>query len=269
MNDKPYIIPKPTSPYAALDFPDGIPVTHPIPVGMSDGNLLWDLDFDRATAAQLLSIAQLVATARQIHIDEVIAGIKQTQNFGIHHLHVAGLVGDDTSPDYLEAFGRAYRAKMLLEQVPVPIVLVVQLLDAIALYSELGQAVCMVGSNDPKSETAELVGNWLDNIPPAIAQYAPELGQMLIDKREEDCDRMLSLLQSTDCTQEVKVPIGGYEAYLAIGCLQLMSRNTESKIIDTIRHFIRTLSDGVVQLVPEVNWLIERGWHPEFDGGGE
>jgi hypothetical protein len=111
--------------------------------------------------------------------------------------------------------------------------------------------------------------NGLDLLPPAIAEYAPELGQILIDKREEDCDRMLSLLQSTNCKQDIKVPIGGYEAYLAIGCLQLMSRNTESKIIDTIRHFIRTLSDGVVRLVPEVNWLIERGWHPEFDGGGE
>jgi hypothetical protein len=56
------------------------------------------IKFDRATAAQLLSIAQLVATVRGIHVDEVIAGIKQTQNFGIANHHVAKLIGDDKDP---------------------------------------------------------------------------------------------------------------------------------------------------------------------------
>jgi hypothetical protein len=262
-----HIIPKPTSPYATLDFPVGIPVTHPLPIGMSDGELLWDLDLLNTSAAQLLSIAQLVATTRKIHVNEVIADIRQTQNFGICHAHVFMLVGCDSHAYELEALGRSYRAKILLEQSAVGITVCMQLLDAIVIYSELGQAVWIIGSNDPESETAKLVGNWLDTVPPAIAPHAPELAQILIDKQEEDGDKMVSLLSLLDRSVEIKVSIAPYTAYLAIASLQLMSRNPNSKILDNIRHYIRTLSAGILQIAPEVEWLIERGWHPEFDGG--
>jgi hypothetical protein len=263
-----HIIPKPTSPYADLNFPAGIPVLHPIPIGMSCGDLVWDLDFDRLTPDLLIAIADAVARFQCTDAAVVLEYITRRGEFSIQHEYVFMLVGDDTTTDELEAFGRSYRAKILLEQSAVGITVCMQLLDAIAIYSELGQAVWIIGSNDPESETAELVGNWLDTVPPAIAPHAPELAQVLINKREEDCDKMVGLLESIDRELEIKLSIAPYTAYLAIASLQLMSRNPNSKILDNIRHYIRTLSAGILQIAPEVEWLIERGWHSEFDGGG-
>lgn len=269
MSNKPCIIPKPDSPYASLDFPDGIPVTYPIPIGMVDEKLLWDLDIPRTTDEQLLAIAQLVATSWRIHVDEVIAGIKQTKNFGIAHHNVARLVGKDATPDHLEACGRAFRAKMLLERHPTDIVLCLGLLDAVALYSELNHAVWILNSNDPTSETALLVGSWIECLPILIAPHAPELARVLIDKVEANCWLLPDLLGAINPNLQIDIPIPAYTAYLAIACLQLMSRNPNSRILDNIRHYIRTFSAGILQIVPEVNWLLERGWHPEFDGGGQ
>lgn len=32
---------------------------------------------------------------------------------------------------------------------------------------------------------------------------------------------------------------------------------------------IAELKGAIVQLCPESSWMMERSWHPEFDGGGE
>jgi hypothetical protein len=266
---KPYIIPKPTSPYATLDFPAGIPVTHPIPVGMVDGNLLWDLDIPRTTDEQLLSIAQLVATARQIHIDEVIAGIKATQNFGIAHHHVAQLIGDDTSPDNLEAFGRAYRVKHFLMRFD-PILATLTIDDAIVMYCEGTYALSELNPED--SECRQIVDLWMPVIIRSIGQHSPPLAKIL--RRSEVMPSDLVPYMSieyfdTVADIEIELPIPAYTAYLLCAVLQLRLRDPECATTEPIRHYIKMLEGAIVQLCPEASWLMERNWHPEFDGGGE
>jgi hypothetical protein len=265
IKEKPYILPKPTSPYAALNFPAGIPVTHPIPVGMSDGNLLWDLDLDRTTAAQLLLIAQLVATARSIHIDEVITGIKATQNFGIAHHHVDQLIGDDTTADDLEAFGRAYRVKhFLMRSKTVFAMLTIN--DAIVMYCETTYALFQLNPVD--SECRQIVDLWMPVIIRSIEQHSPPLAKIL--RRSEVMPSDLVPYMSVEYFDtvadiEIELPIPAYTAYLLCAVLQLRLRDPECPTTEPIRHYIKMLEGAIVQLCPEASWLMERNWHPEFD----
>jgi hypothetical protein len=273
MNNNYYLIPKSNSPYATLDFPNGIPVAYPLPVQMGGDNLIWDVDLNQITAKHLDGLANLVATARGVGIDTVISGIKADGKFGICLNQIERVVGDSKieamSMYEIEALARACRAKLLLTRSRITITLNISVLDAIALYSDLGQAVLILGSNDPQSESAELVGNWLDTILPRLAVYAPGVAQVLIDKQEQDDDQLLALFELIDSEIEMNVAIPCYTAYLVIACLQLILRSSERTMLDDVRHYIRALSGSIVQIAPEVNWLLERGWHPEFDGGGE
>lgn len=88
------------------------------------------------------------------------------------------------------------------------------------------------------------------------------LAQVLIDRQYKDDDQLLALFESIDPEIKINVPIPCYTAYLAIGCLQLILRSSERRMLDDVRHYIRALSEGIVQIAPEVNWLLERGWHP-------
>lgn len=68
---------------------------------------------------------------------------------------------------------------------------------------------------------------------------------------------------------EISVKIKPWIAYLLISALQMRTRDLSCGMLNEIRHYIRQLSQGIVMICPEASWMLERGWHPEFDEGGE
>ena len=251
------IIPNPDSPYAALDFPAGIPVTHPIPIGMVDGDLLWDLDIPRTTDEQLLSIAQLASEHLGVDLRTIVDRIKQAQNFGICHEHVKGLTGDNSSPDQLEGMGRTYRVRHFLTRSnPIQIVLTID--DAICLYCESKYALYQIGD----SPSGEMVDLWLLIIIREVAKHSHDLVKVLLrdEATQADFDRVYSGGNFEKLVDiEIKMSIPAYTAYLLTGVLQLRLRDPDCSIPDPIRHYLKTLESAIVQLCPESSWLLDRG----------
>lgn len=68
---------------------------------------------------------------------------------------------------------------------------------------------------------------------------------------------------------EIDLPIPAYTAYLLCAILQIRLKDPDCGTKEPIRHYINMLESAIVQLCPEARWMMERNWHPEFDGGGQ
>lgn len=196
--------------------------------------------------------------------------------------------GDDLITGYsveqIEGLGRSFRIKMLLTQSPIVLTLALTVLDAAALYCELQKATMQLAHGDPASETALVVAEWSAEILRAIAadqrvgnfrdrhEFArllalPTLTKLTTEEQYLVTTQIEAAIDGLDPDIEVSVSVKPYTAYLAISCLQLRTRDPICGMLNEIRHYIRKLSEGIEQICPEASWMLERGWHPEFDGG--
>jgi hypothetical protein len=261
-----YIHPRSDSPYGLIKdlFPKGIPVIYPYPIVAVQVPhrlrpiLLWSVRADRLTRSQLSALAKVLREKHPEKDELEIAKEISTDGMGISHelVEAVDLPYNQKSLEEIEKSGLAIHIARSLSSYP-PFVIKVPLSTASIFYG-------MITGHQNPSDLPKLpeLYCWAEYLRCEVTKSSPQLGKFLLALDA----KVQPPVEIGEFHKQIEVRIPGYTAYLLILLLQFIVRD---RVIpdrdDEMREYISKFEGGVYQVCPAARYLVEMGWHPEFD----
>jgi hypothetical protein len=244
---QPAIFLKPDAPLSNNLFPNGIPVSHSIPLlANADDKLLWSVPIDLLTVIQIQAIALALAKWSNTSVDRVQGLAVEKQLFGLPNDWFLLLFGSDLTQAEAEAIGRSARVTTELANSPRLYSLLIPAGSAIMLYLVLATALYAPGMPPP---------------PPELTQFHAELRAKLVPTGldwEQLTDAALSeAVDRSEHLMAIPIELTPYLIYLivsAVGEFSLVSE--QSNIAPLIVHIISPLRRVLVDDFPQVAAII-------------